>query len=145
MWPLNKEELHLKPKLSIKLCALSRNYQHFFEKYCNPEEYCVRNTNMALKFQYVKRFLSYWWKQVQKAQNVVMINNSSQEPLGLLKLLCHVWVSQAICFRTLVLCFKKSVANFEIAHIYAMLNFDLRCRSPSSTSELFNYLHTKFK
>ena len=62
---IRKEELHLKPKLSM-FCALSQNYQHFFEK---KKRKC--------------RHSSYFRITDQNMQGINLINES----LGLLKII----------------------------------------------------------
>ena len=90
----------------------------------HPKASCLRNSKIALKFQYAKRI----WVIDQNVQNIVLINNKIR--LGLQKSNA-IFEFQTVCFIVHVSLFKTVLIIWKLCQ--NMLNFDLGYSSPLST------------
>ena len=102
-----KAEMYLKPKLS-KFCAISQNYQHLLWKkiYKHPEANCLLKNGIGI-------LVSQSDLQLLIKTVFCMLLSRTEELPGLVKYQCQLWLSQTICFKIIILLFKKSV-NFEM-------------------------------
>ena len=95
------QKFHLIIVLILSMfCAPSEIINTVLKNNTSNLKFIIKKFKIALKFQ-AKQFL------IKTILLCLFVSIIAQEPLGLLQFKYLIWVSQTICFRVLILFFKK--------------------------------------